>query len=157
MSIGRLMGTISKNFELQLKHRLMDENLDEGFEQNHAYFQYLIVISAVEGITQNELAGHMTVNKGSASKAVRYLLNQGLIERIKDPEDNRVKRVYLTEDGEKIVAILKGVLVDLHQQMVTGLTQEEIHLLEGLLEKVCHNIIFDENNNFMQFTSFLES
>lgn len=157
MSIGRLMGTISKNFELQLKHRLMAENLDSGFEQNHAYFQYLIVINAIEGVTQNELAGHMTVNKGSASKAVRYLLNQGLIMRVRDAEDNRIKRVYLTADGEKIVAILKGVLVELHQQMVTGLSQEEIRLLSGLLEKVCRNITFDETNNFMQFTSFLES
>ncbi len=47
------------------------------------------------------------ISTAAASQLVDKLVQMGLIERIEDPHDRRIKQVYLTADGENLVR--KGV------------------------------------------------
>jgi DNA-binding MarR family transcriptional regulator len=52
------------------------------------------------GVT--EIGEHLGVTSAAASQMLDRLVDQGLIERSEDPEDRRVKRIQLTEDGRRV-------------------------------------------------------
>jgi len=154
IAIGRLMGAINKNVEAQFKSKLSD--IDFNIESNYSYFQYLIVISANNGINQNELAKRMNVGKASASKAVKYLLQKDLIYRQQDEADSRIKNVYITEKGQSIANRFKTVFLELNALCVEDFTASEIELLRKMLERVYKNTAIDENNYILNDLDFLE-
>ncbi|MCG8484575.1 MAG: MarR family transcriptional regulator [Clostridia bacterium] len=151
IAIARLMGAISKNVEAQFKNKLSD--IDFNFDLNYSYFQYLIIISAYNGINQNELAKRMNVGKGSVSKAVKYLLQSDLINRKQDEADSRVKNVYLTKKGKKIADRFKVVFIELNSKLVKGFSKSEVSELRNMLEKIYKNTT-DENNYILDALKF---
>ncbi len=152
IAIARLMGAISKNVEAQFKNKLSD--IDFNFDLNYSYFQYLIIISAYNGINQNELAKRMNVGKGSVSKAVKYLLQSDLINRKQDEADSRVKNVYLTKKGKKIADRFKVVFIELNSKLVRGFSKSEVSELRNMLEKIYKNTTIDENNYILDALKF---
>lgn len=152
MEIGRLMGLISKNFEINIKQRLMSSTLDHDFEQNHSYIQYLAIVNAKDGVHQNDIAKYMHVKKASASKAVKYLLDRKLVYRQVDENDQRIKRVYITDKGREEVQVLKSILKDLDHSLIEGLSKSEVQTLSLLLEKVFDNIVVDQTDCFIRLS-----
>lgn len=154
VAFGRLMRAISKNIEMQFKSRLSD--LDFDFESNYSYFQYLLVISVYDGINQNELAQRMNVGKPSASKAVKYLLQKGLVSRKQDEADTRIKNVYITEKGSRNAARFKDVFLELNSKLVEGFTESEKDVLRNMLERIYRNTAMNENNFVLDSLNFLD-
>lgn len=154
VSLGRLMGAISKNVEAQFKNRLSD--IDFNLDSNRSYFQYLIMISAYNGMNQNELAKRMNVGKGSASKAVKYLLENELIHRKQDEIDNRIKNVFITEKGKEIADRFKVVFFEMNSRLVEGFSQSEIAILKNMLIRVYKNTATDENHFILNALNFLD-
>lgn len=150
----RLMKAISKNVEIQFKNRMLDLNFD--FDSNYSYFQYLIVVYANNGINQNELAKRMNVGKGSASKAIKYLLQNDLIYRKQAEDDNRIKNVYVTEKGKKIAERFNVVFLELNAKLVEGFSESEVTILRNMLERIYKNTAIDENNFILDALNFLD-
>lgn len=154
VAIGRLLAAIRKNVEAQFKNKLSD--IDFDLDSNYSYFQYLVVISAWNGISQNELAKRMNVGKASASKAVKYLLSKNLVERRQDETDLRIKNVYVTEKGKEIADRFKVVFLELNSKLVEGFSEVEISTLRNMLARVYLNTAIDQNNFIMYDLGFLE-
>lgn len=156
IALGRLMGAIHKNVEAQFTSRLSDIDFDFNFNSNYSYFQYLAIICNSEGINQNELALRMNVGKGSASKAVKYLLNNKLIYRVQDEKDNRIKNVFPTEKGKHIADRFKIVFMEMNLKLVEDFTQSEVDLFRSMLKRAYKNTAINENNFIMNSFNFLD-
>ena len=76
-----------------LKHSEL--SLLQGYVLTHLFFKGPIKIS--------ELCEHMMVSLGAASQMVDRLEKLGMVERIADPEDRRVRRVVVLDEGRKFV------------------------------------------------------
>jgi len=61
----------------------------------------LNLVAAEPGMTSQDLANGLAVSAPTASGLVDRLVEKDILERRHDPEDGRVRRLYLTELGEQ--------------------------------------------------------
>src|SRR4051812_46878993 len=56
-------------------------------------------VAKQDGITQSEIAERLSVQGASVTNMLQRLEEAGLVARRRDPDDNRLVRVYLPEAG----------------------------------------------------------
>lgn len=101
---------------------------------------FLWQLSREDGITQSQLVERMCVQPPTVSKMLDRLEKAGLVERTPDPEDSRISRVYLTEQGRHIEDTVRDVWHHLEQRISESLSVEERILLRRLLLQVHQNL-----------------
>ncbi|MDG3088917.1 MarR family transcriptional regulator [Vibrio hannami] len=103
-------------------------------------FDYLKVIqTAKEPIRITDLAVEMMVTKPSASNMVVRLERKGLVRRISDFEDARVKRVELTEQAKKDLSLEDKVYSLVVDKLERNVTKEESERVVEILTKMLKN------------------
>lgn len=93
-----------------------------------------------DGLTQSELAAQLCVQPPTVNKMLSRMESAGLLERRADMDDNRVSRVYLTEQSRSLQASVTQVWEKLEARTVANLSAEESAILSGLLLKVLENL-----------------
>lgn len=64
---------------------------------------FLLCINENEGITMQELTALSEVDKGTTTKSIQRLIDQGYVQSHTDEKDHRVKRLYTTENASAIM------------------------------------------------------
>jgi DNA-binding MarR family transcriptional regulator len=64
----------------------------------------------------------------------------GFLERQSDPQDQRVSRVYLTDEGREIRGAVEELWAELEGQTLEGFSDEEREALERFLERIYENL-----------------
>jgi DNA-binding MarR family transcriptional regulator len=67
---------------------------------------------------------------------MNHLEDNGIIERIKDENDARVKRVYLTEKGKKKKEISKKTVKDFNKIVLERIGEEKIKMFNEIIEEI---------------------
>src|SRR5581483_6584151 len=65
--------------------------------------QALFEIARSSGISQNELAARLRLEKSTVSRLARMLENRGWLDRLRDAGDSRWLQLSLTPAGSKVV------------------------------------------------------
>lgn len=100
------------------------------------YSQYLVmmVLWQTNGINVKELSEKLYLDSGTLTPLLKRLESKGLVNRKRGIDDERVRMLYLTEQGhdlkEKALSIPDGMFCKL------GLPLEELVQLKSLCEKV---------------------
>lgn len=81
----------------------------------------LKAVSDAGGLTVNELAGELFLDKSTASRVANGLVDQGLLARTRDPEDKRIVRLVATESGTRMHARIEEDLVVEYAQLLGDL------------------------------------
>ena len=89
-----------------------------------------------ENLTMGELSHALSVPLSTATRMVDWLVSNGYIQRLPDPDDRRIVRVALTEKGQKLHQIIEIYTAERVQQVVSCLTDEEQTTLFALIHKV---------------------
>ena len=77
------------------------------------------------GSTQNQIAKRMRVSPSSLSMSIKRMEKQKLVERVTPDNDLRRNELHLTEAGEAVSLTCKTVIMELHQQLLAGFSEEE--------------------------------
>jgi DNA-binding MarR family transcriptional regulator len=93
-----------------------------------------------DGLTQSQMVERMCVQPPTISKMLDRLEKAGLVERRPDPEDTRISRVYLTEQGHRSQRAVQDIWTNLEQRISEGLSVEERIVLRRLLLQVHENL-----------------
>ena len=101
---------------------------------------FLLRLSEEDGMMQSELANRACVQQATVTRMLDRMERSGLVTRCKDPDDQRVSRVHLTERGRDLTEPIHIWWMDVQTDMVQGLTQEEKMLLRRLLLQVYSNL-----------------
>jgi DNA-binding MarR family transcriptional regulator len=91
--------------------------------------------------TMRELAATISMPPSSLTGLVDSLVERGNIERISDPEDRRIVRVRLTEDGQGYVNKIRTHLMQQYQNAMTDLSIEELNLLERMYQTMLDRML----------------
>lgn len=97
---------------------------------------YLTALFRHEGLTQEELARELNVNKSSVTRQLGSLEEKGYIRREADPEDRRSMLVYPTEKALALRERLRRVLRGWSDYLTADLTDEERETLSRLMGRV---------------------
>jgi DNA-binding MarR family transcriptional regulator len=96
----------------------------------------LVVLGAHPGLTQTALARMMNVEGPTLMQAVDRLELQDYVQRVRRPEDRRSYSLQLTPRGEEALAAINAFLPMRDDDLLTGLTTQEIIQLAKLLTRI---------------------
>jgi DNA-binding MarR family transcriptional regulator len=100
----------------------------------------LCVIAREDGLTQSEIAERLSVQGATVTNMLQRLEEAGLVIRRRDPEDNRLVRVYLTEAGLEKELSLNAQLGSMQELIFKGIGETERAVLRRQLQQIIENI-----------------
>lgn len=95
---------------------------------------YLLEICACPGISQEQLARRIYINKSNAARQLAILEENGYVTRRPGEEDRRVMRVYPTEKAQAALPRIQEIMGNWEEAVAVGLTEAEREKLSALLE-----------------------
>lgn len=93
-----------------------------------------------DGMMQVDLARLMEVGKVTVGGLVDRLEASGHVERRADAADRRAKRVFITEQGFRVIRLMVAVSTKVNRRILKGLTPAEVQTVEKALMQVKHNL-----------------
>jgi DNA-binding MarR family transcriptional regulator len=88
-----------------------------------------------EGLPCLEIAGQMITRMPDITRLVDRLESAGFVERCRTESDRRVVLVKITADGVQLLSRLDQPVRDLHEKVLSHLSEEELRELSRLLTK----------------------
>jgi len=93
----------------------------------------LTVLGCGDGLSQGEFTQEYEMDPSRVTRTAQSLEADGLIRRERDPEDNRVMRMYLTEEGSEVLDRLPEINDQLRRRVHSVLSEEEFEELRRML------------------------
>lgn len=97
---------------------------------------YILYICRCPGTSQEQVATALHVNPSSAARKLARLEEAGFVTRRTGRKDKRLIEVYPTEKAEQALGEIRRINALWHDYLTEGMTEEEKHLLERLLERI---------------------
>ncbi len=105
-----------------------------GLKACHA--SYLTEICAEPGISQDQLASRICINKSNVARQAAILEEGGFITRQPGAQDKRIMGLYPTEKTLALMEELNGILDRWEEYLTQDLSGQEKQLLEGLMVRM---------------------
>ncbi|MBI5318741.1 MarR family transcriptional regulator [Bradyrhizobium sp.] len=99
------------------------------------------------GASLSELAEMMEVEKATAGRMIDRLVANGWVERRTARDDRRVKRVYLTDDAERVHKRIWRVAEETVDAALADLSARESKLLMDLLQRIKTTLVSADGND----------
>jgi DNA-binding MarR family transcriptional regulator len=96
-----------------------------------------------DGISQRDLAEHLHVSRPWVTRLLQTLEKSGAVKRMVDEHDQRLTRVFITEQGRERERGLRAVVGLYAQRTFATLSDEEKVQLAYLLERMIESIADD--------------
>jgi MarR family transcriptional regulator for hemolysin len=135
LRLGFLMHDVSR-----LRRNVFDEFM-RPLKVTRSQWWVLAYLSRLDGMIQSDLAALIELGKAPLGHLLGRLEANGLIRRGADASDGRVKRVFLTPAGTRLIMKMHRRSHDMSERILEGLDFEERHLLARLLGRVKRNLL----------------
>ena len=133
-------------FESALHREIALQRQDDGdvatSKRLHSYMDYGNFYRVSSSLQRNrtlsmgELSNALSVPFSKATRIVDGLVTDGYLSRLHDPDDRRVIKVALTQEGAKLHKTIENFTGEHVQDILAGLTSEEQEILFVLIRKV---------------------
>lgn len=122
----------------------MLKDVEPALSKSHVYL--LADIRRRGECTVTDIANHLEITLSAVTGLVDKLCAVGMVTRIRSEEDRRVVFLKLTEEGEKVLAIIEENKNRLLKKIFSNFTTEEFNSFFGTIEKITRNIL-DSNKS----------
>ena len=99
-------------------------------------FLLMRFVDAGEGPPQQALAERLGIPPSRMVALVDHLEDMGLLERRPDPEDRRVRGLFLTRKGRSVLEKAGKIAIDYETQLCAGINRKEREQLIDLLQRL---------------------
>ncbi len=104
----------------------------------------LLALPEADSVTMNDLSSRMRLANSTMTRMVDQLSHKEMMTREPDPEDRRIVRVRLTQQGQDVKIRLKKAMHDLFSQILKEIPESErehiIHSLETLKQSIVNTL-----------------
>lgn len=129
-----LINEISKLFNDKMRQKTEALGMSEG------YRRLLFHLSHNDQLSQLELVKRTHLSAPSVSVALQKMESEGLVIRESSEQDQRTVLVRLTEAGFKADRKIIGAIRETEQQMLCGISEEQIAAFRPILERMYQNL-----------------
>ena len=105
-----------------------------GLKACHA--SYLTEICAQPGISQDQLARKICINKSNVARQAAILEEDGFITRVSSPADKRTLQLYPTQKTLDLLPQISPILRQWEECLTCDISNQEKDLLEQILSKM---------------------
>jgi len=134
------LGFLISNGNLALLRHLNRNFHSAGFDVTKEQWSLLLCLQHQEGETQRFLAEKTLRDKVSITKVIDSLAKRNLVERIPDEKDRRIKRIFLTKEGKKIIPSLKKIALKSLENAFVGVKQNDLENFKKVLSTINMNL-----------------
>jgi DNA-binding MarR family transcriptional regulator len=93
----------------------------------------LVVLRKWDGVSQGEVSQLFEVDPSRVTRIAQALESDGLVRRERDPDDNRVVRMYLTDEGRRRLRRLPALNRRMEERIRSVFSEEEHEELSRML------------------------
>jgi DNA-binding MarR family transcriptional regulator len=101
----------------------------------------LAYLSRADGMAQSELAAQLDLGKVALGGLVDRLENAGVVERRARAGDRRVKRVFLTAAGRRVVNKMRRISADTNAEILAGIDPADVKATVRTLHALKTNLL----------------
>lgn len=121
--------------------RVMFDRIVRGLGTSRSQWWVLAFLSRDDGSPQTNLADELDVGKVALGGLIDRLEEAGMVQRRPDPIDRRMKRVYLTKEGRKLVSQNKELDKRVNETTLQGVSEADFEITMRTLEKMKMNLL----------------
>lgn len=133
LSLGKLISCIYRYTQTYLSKELMEYGIGSG------QFSFLLFLYREEGVTQDQIARALHVDKATATRALNKLEKEGYIRRKRDSVDKRRYNIYVTDAGRKMYPVLKDISSRWTKILLKDFSENEKDQLFEMISRVMEN------------------
>lgn len=125
-----------------LLQRMIEKEMESGkdrFEANHGWIMGAIK-HAGEDVYQKDLEKKMHMSRSTMTGILQGFEKAGYIKRVSVNHDARLKKIVLTEKGEKFRADSVNNIRALEEMAMANISEEEREAFFQTLQKICKNL-----------------
>lgn len=100
----------------------------------------LSILGRHPGLSSAQLARRSFVTPQSMQVMVAAFVRSGLVERRADPENQRILRMFLTDDGRTVLSRSQDAADQIERSMLAGLTNAQITGFSEALQTCARNL-----------------
>lgn len=132
-AIMRKMNVISRCQGLYRSEQISNEELCA------CHHSFLLAVGGTPGLTQEQLAKRLCLNKSTVTRALNQLEEKGYLERRQDASDKRVYRIFPTELCKELLPRVRQIARDWTACITQGVSEEELAHFYAILERLEQN------------------
>lgn len=124
-------------------HRCLIEQRMKELNLHRSQHIMLMCIAGFDGdapLTQKMLSQKLDISAATVAVSVKKLEEQGYITRESMTGDGRCNTICITEKGKNILMEAKGIFDEVDSAMINGVSEEELDVFVGCLEKFRSNL-----------------
>lgn len=143
LSAGRMLGRL---------HRLIESSVEKQLKPYGINFPGLVILHRFyltpgQSLPQRELRILLQTHKGSSSRALHKLADDGWLEQLPGPGDKRCTVWQLTEKSRRMQTTLGRILPGITAQLLHGFSPAEKEQLFSLLQRMTDNFATDRDGS----------
>ncbi len=121
----------------RVKMKLMDALDAELAPFDITSAQYVILVNLANGVdSASALCKGVSYDPGAMTRMVDRLERKGFVRRVRSPEDRRVVKLVLTEEGKAVYPKLLASATAVMNRKLHGFSKAEARQLEDLLQRI---------------------
>lgn len=134
-SMGKLISVIYRYSQIYINNKLEKHGIGSG------QYTFLVSLYECDGVSQEQLANELKIDKGTVARAINKLEVQGFVERKININDKRAYQIYITQKGYSIKEELDSILDSWNKIMMDDFSNKESNYLIELTEKIKDNLV----------------
>ncbi len=99
-------------------------------------------------VIQRDLENYFQITNPTVSSMINRLEAKGLIERITDANDRRIRQIVLTSKAKDLLHRMNTTIKEAEQNMLEGISPQELEQGMHFLETILHNLQSKEEHKF---------
>lgn len=123
-----------------LSNKLNKTFSDSGHNVTREQWITLSILRSEKGLTQQELADKGFKNKASITSLIDHMEANNLVIRSSDKTDRRIKRIYLTKEGEGLYHSLTQSAYSVIDKAVENINEEDLAKSMKILNQIINNL-----------------
>lgn len=121
----------------RVKMKLLDAMEKELAPYDISAAQYVILVNLANGVdSASSLCKGVSYDPGAMTRMLDRLERKGLVKRVRSPDDRRVVRLALTDEGKSVYPKLVASAAKITNRHLEGFTKTEAQQLETLLQRI---------------------
>ncbi|NBC05806.1 MAG: MarR family transcriptional regulator [Bacteroidetes bacterium] len=135
-SFGRALGAAHMAMFRYLSRLMREAELPITPDQ----FRVLTHLWENDGLQQSELAICTDRNRANVTRVIDILEGKGIVRREDDPNDRRIRRIFLTDKGKSLREPTARCAIQSIEDSLKGIPEDDIEICRSVLLKIRENI-----------------
>jgi DNA-binding MarR family transcriptional regulator len=129
-NIQRIAGTFHKQANEESNNG--SKNYILGFIADHE--------CEVRGVYQKDIEKELSLTGPTVSKVLKHMEEKGLLERVPDEHDGRLKKLHLTQEARNRRLANADKFAKMEENLLDGMTPKEVEQLKDFLWRINQNL-----------------